>query len=254
MDRVILREEDHKYINLDNLDYRYMSVTTVLGLYEQPFDAEYHSKRISDRDGIPQQDILDEWTRINKVAIDYGNMVHKIMERHFLNKQNMYIPRDPFELMLIEEFAKLGVLNNHRIVKPEYILTDPVTETYGIAGTGDLIEDVDDNSFNVWDFKTNKVMTFGNDYGEWMKFPLSHLSQSKFHTYCLQLSTYAYFYERESGKKVNKIGILYWNRGEELESTVGFWEIMYLPYLKTDVKIMIDHFTSVHLPKLIAAL
>lgn len=243
MGRIILREEDHKYINLDNPDYIYTSVTRVLHHYEIPFDADFHSKRIALRDGREQQDILDEWKEINRIAIVYGKLVHSIMERHFLNKQNMYIPRDNFERIVIEEFAKLKILTNHRIVKPEYVLAHPITSEKGIAGCGDIIEDVDDIKFNVWDFKTNREMTFMNDYDTWLKFPLSHLSQTKYNIYCLQISTYAYFYELETKKKVGTLGILYWDRGEEIESQTGVWKVMYLPYLKTDVIRMIEHFS-----------
>lgn len=244
MGNVILREEDHKYINLDNLDYLYTSVTRVLHHYEQPFDADYHSKRIADRDGISQQEVLDKWTEINRVAIVYGKKVHAIMERHLLNKQNMYIPRDEFERTVLGEFAELKILLNHRILKPEYVLTHPLTDKFGLAGCGDVIEDVDDVKFNVWDFKTNRELNFETKYNEWLKFPLSHLSQTKYNVDCLQISTYAYFYELETGKRVNTLGVFYWDRGEDLISETGVWKILYLPYLKTDVKNMINHFAT----------
>lgn len=242
MGRVYLREEDHVYIDPLDLDFKFTSVTRVLSHYEQPFDADYHSKRIANRDGITQEEVLAKWKLINKIAIDYGKKVHSIMERHLLNRQNMYIPRDDFELLVLEEFAKLKLLLNHRIVKPEYVLTHPLRLKYGLAGCGDVIEDVDEVKFNLWDFKTNKELTFETRYDDWLKFPLNHLSQTKYNVDCLQLSTYAYFYELETGKKVNTLGIIYWDRGNELEATVGVWKVLYVPYLKTDIKAMIDHF------------
>jgi hypothetical protein len=241
---VILREEDHKYINLDNLDYQYTSVTRILHHYEQPFDADFHSKRVALREGRTQQEVLDEWKEINRIAVEYGKKVHAIMERHLLNKQNMYIPRDDFERTILEEFDKIKLLKNHRILNPEYVLSHPVTEVKGFAGCADVIEDVDELKFNVWDFKTNRELNFETQYNEWLKFPLTHLSQTKYNIDCLQISTYAYFYELESGKKVNALGVIYWDRGDVIESTTGVWKVLYLPYLKTDVKNLINHFAT----------
>lgn len=243
MGRVILREEDHKYINLDKPDYEYTSVTRVLHHYEQPFDADFHSNRIAQRDGVTQQEILDMWAEINRLAIVYGKKVHAIMERHLLNRQNLYIPRDEFERIVLEEFAKLKMLLNHRTLRPEYVLSHEITDKKGLAGCTDVIDDIDDDKFNLWDFKTNRELTFETQYNEWLKFPLSHLSQTKYNIDCLQLSTYAYFYELETHKKVNTLGIIYWDRGDILESDTGVWKVLYAPYLKTDVIRMIDHFS-----------
>lgn len=243
-ENVILREEDHKYINLDNPNYQYTSVTRVLHHYEQPFDAEFHSKRIALRDGRTQQEVLDEWTEINRIAIVYGKKVHAIMERNLLNKQNLYIPRDDFERTILTEFDKLKLLTNHRILKPEYVLSHPITSAKGLAGCGDVIEDVDELKFNLWDFKTNRELNFETKYNEWLKFPLTHLSQTKYNIDCLQISTYAYFYELETQKRVNTLGVIYWDRGDVLESDTGVWKVLYLPYLKTDVKNMINHFAA----------
>ena len=84
MGRVILREEDHKYINLDNPDYLYTSVTTVLHKYEVPFDADFHSKRIALRDGREQQDILDEWKENPPKGIKPGTMALTIEIRQVI--------------------------------------------------------------------------------------------------------------------------------------------------------------------------
>lgn len=244
MGNVILEESTHTYINQLQPDFKYISVTRLLGEYQNPFDAEFHSKRISLRDGIPQQEILDKWKEINLIAITYGKKVHSIMERFLLNKQKLYIARDDFERTILSEFDKLKLLTDHHIIKSEYVLSHPLTSKFGIAGCGDVIEDVDELKFNGWDFKTNRELTFDTNYNEWMKFPLNHLSQTKYNVDCLQISIYAYFYELETGKKVNKLGVIYWDRGKDLTSETGVWKVMYLPYMKTDVKNLINHYTS----------
>jgi hypothetical protein len=244
MGNVILEESTHTYKNLLIPEFTYISVTRLLHLYEQPFDADFHSKRVAEREGVSQQEILDRWKEINRIAVEYGKKVHAIMERYLLNKQKLYIARDDFERTVLEEFQKIKMLTDHHIVKPEYVLSHPLTNIFGIAGCTDVIEDVDDYKFNMWDFKTNRELTFETQYDEWLKFPLTHLSQTKYNVDCLQISLYAYFYELESGKKVNTLGIIYWDRGEDITSATGVWKVLYLPYLKTDVKMLINHYQS----------
>jgi len=247
MGNVILEESTHTYKNLLVPDFKYISVTRLLQLYEEPFDADFHSKRIAERDGVTQQEVLDKWKEINRIAIEYGKKVHAIMERYLLNKYKLYIARDDFERTVLEEFQKIKLLTDHRIVKPEYVLSYPITDKFGMAGCTDVIEDVDDNKFNMWDFKTNRELTFETKYDQWMLFPVTHLSQTKYNLDCLQVSMYAYFYELETGKKVNTLGIIYWDRGDDITSVTGVWKVLYLPYLKTDVKMLINHYISHYL-------
>lgn len=244
MGNVILEESTHTYKNLLQPEFKYISVTRLLHLYEQEFDADYHSKRVAERDGVSQQEILDRWKEINRIAIEYGKKVHAIMERYLLNKSKFYIPRDDFERTVLLEFDKINLLTDHKILHPEYVLSHPLMENFGIAGCADVIEDVDDVKFNLWDFKTNRELTYDTLYNEWLKFPVSHISQTKYNVDCLQISLYAYFYELESGKRVNKLGVIYWDRGDDLTSEIGVWKVLYLPYMKTDVKQIINHYMS----------
>jgi hypothetical protein len=250
MGKVILEEATHTYRDLVIPEFTFISTTRLLSRYEQPFDADYHSKRVAEREGVSQEEILFRWKEINRIAIEYGKKVHSIMERHFLDKQKLYIPRDDFERTVLSQFKELlkaydgKMLTDHHIVKPEYVLSHPLTKTHGIAGCTDIIEDVDDFKFNMWDFKTNRELSFDTPYNEWLKFPLSHLSQTKYNVDCLQISIYAYFYELESGKKVNTLGVIYWDRGNDLTSDTGVWKILYLPYMKTDAKMLINHYQT----------
>lgn len=244
MAKVILEESTHTYINQENPDFKYISTTTLLGKYEPEFDADFHANRIAERDGVSAESILAKWAHINWLATEYGTKVHKIMERHLLNRHKLYIPRDDFEKMILMEFKKLGMLNDHRIIQPEYIVTHPLAENFGIAGSVDVIEDENDKSFNIFDFKTNRDLTFRTDYGKWMYFPVDHHSQNNYTMDCLQISAYAYFYELETGKKVNSLGVLYWDRGDDIEGTVGIWKFLYLPYMKTDIKNIINHYKA----------
>jgi hypothetical protein len=113
-------ESTHTYKNLNDDSIQYTSVTTMIGKYEPEFDKEFVSKYkaierlLSPSDWkkekgglwrskkIPkdflevynisedelnkiQQDILDEWTKINKDSCERGTKIHAQLENSFYN-------------------------------------------------------------------------------------------------------------------------------------------------------------------------
>ena len=113
-------EGPHQYINLKDNSIKYTSVTTLIGKYEPEFDREFVSKykaleRLLPSDvwkkekgglwkshKIPkdflevhdiseselnkvQQDILDEWDKINKQSCERGTKIHSQLENSFYN-------------------------------------------------------------------------------------------------------------------------------------------------------------------------
>jgi ATP-dependent exoDNAse (exonuclease V) beta subunit len=111
---------------------------------------------------------------------------------------------------------------------------------YEIAGTSDLIYERE-KDFIVADFKTNKKYRFSNDFNDYFKAPIEHLTYCEFNTYALQLSLYAYMYEQKTGKKCNKLVTLYLEEDN--------WIPHHANYLKTDIiNILSDHKTKLLTP------
>ena len=116
-------EATHEYKNLSNESLKYISVTTLIGKYEQEFDKDFTSKykaleRLLPSDvwkkekggiwkshKIPkdflevydikeselnavQQDILDEWAKINREACERGTKIHSELENSFYKAGN----------------------------------------------------------------------------------------------------------------------------------------------------------------------
>ena len=117
---VWFREKDHVYGNIKDPTIKYTSVTTLIGKYEPEFDEEFVSRykaleRILSPDvwkkekggiwkshKIPkefldvydiseeelnkvQQDILDEWSEINRSSCERGTKIHAQLENSFYN-------------------------------------------------------------------------------------------------------------------------------------------------------------------------
>jgi len=139
----------------------YKSVTTTLASIEPHFDAESVSGAIVNQAdnvkqeryiGMNQQQILDYWQMLNDEANIYGTKVHEIVEKYLLSNK-WYFPDDTeegqFESKVIETFIEMA-MDEGIAMWPERIL---FSEQYELAGTTDLIVDIDEVFFDVWDWK-----------------------------------------------------------------------------------------------------
>ncbi len=222
----------------------YKSVTTTLASIEPHFDAESVSAAIvAQLDtvkqeryiGLNQRQILDYWQLLNDEANVYGTKVHDILERYLLANFWYFPPSTPegeFEQKVIDKFNELKI-EYGVAVWPERIL---FSEQYELAGTSDLIIDVDDIFFDVADYKTNRVFNFFNPYGyETLHKPFDHMQAAQYSIYNLQLSVYAYMYMLEFPKrKCRQIYVLYWDKTKEV------FEKINMPFLKHEAKALIE--------------
>ena len=233
----------HKYHHRENGKI-YKSVTTTLASIEPHFDAEAVSLAITKQldtvkqeryIGMNQQQILDYWQLLNDEANIYGTKVHDIVERYLLANKWYFPPDGPdgeFEQKVIDGYNELKI-EEGQAMWPERIL---FAEQYELAGTSDLIIDIDDVFFDVGDYKTNRVFNFYNPYGyETLHKPFDHLQACQWSIYTLQLSVYAYMYELEFPKrKCRQIYVLYWDK-----ITEKFQKIQIM-YLKKEAKQLIE--------------
>jgi ATP-dependent exoDNAse (exonuclease V) beta subunit len=218
----------HTYTNTDTGE-QYISVTTLIGKYESEFDADFHAERISKRDGIAKEVILETWEKIRVRATDKGSMIHNLLEDYI--KTGKKEPKLPW---LFTEFDKLIKENvfRHNKMHSEMVLWN---HEYKIAGMADVVIEWKDYFFIV-DFKTNKAFNFESKFNDYLFEPLDHLAVCEFNNYCLQLSTYAYMYEQSYGKKLKKMFILY------LRPDKKSFDVIHLNYMKSEVRNLLDHY------------
>lgn len=238
-----LIHETHTYVNDEYPKCAYTSVTSMLGEYKDKFDEDYHAERVAKRKGLTKEDVIREWHEIRDQANNYGHHVHSILERFLLAKNRLYSPRDEFEKKVISAFrvcCELNKLNllNHNDIKPEHIMSIEFNDYLGIAGTSDVIEDKPNNTFNVWDFKTNKSFNYESEYGEYLHFPVSHLQHCQYNDYALQLSIYGVMYEKQTGRKMGRAGLFYWDKHEQTFTLIP------ISYMKREAEMIISHFES----------
>lgn len=240
---VFLEPIEHKYHHRTTGKI-YKSVTTTLTSIEPHFEAESVSMAIVNQPdnvkqeryiGMSQQQILDFWQMLNDEANIYGSKVHDIVERYLLANK-WYFPDDSeegqFEQKVIDGFNALEI-DEGIAVWPERIL---FAEQYELAGMSDLIIDIDDVYFDVWDWKTNREFNYFDPFGFKTLFkPFDHMQACQWSIYTLQLSVYAYMYELEFPKrKCRQIRIGYWDKEK-----MSFQRIQIM-YMKNEAKKLVE--------------
>ena len=187
---VAFAEDTHTYWNVDD-NAKYISVTTLIEQYGQPFDKDFWSaykaleklipkeswsiekksllstkkfnKKLLDLYEISednfnkaQQDILDEWDKTNREACERGTKIHAELENSFYTKKknislSKYEIGGKFEC--IKGHTELDMENG---VYPEYLISRMSDDgILRIAGQIDLLVK-NGNEITIGDWKTNK--------------------------------------------------------------------------------------------------
>ena len=224
---VVLDHEKHIYTNVKTGE-PYISVTNFISNYKKPFDKDFWSKKIAERQGVAQESVLEAWKKITTTAQDRGTKIHLVMER-FL-KDN-YV-EEGFE-ELTDSFSKKtsALIKNDSVIESERLLYN---HDYKVAGTADLIVE-NGNTFYILDFKTNKAFNFVSKYNDYFYSPIDYLPQCEFTTYTIQMSIYAYMHEILTGKKCGGLKIFYLR-----EFSGRFWQEIPCIYMKDAVKSLFE--------------
>lgn len=197
-------EEQHIYTI--NGDSNYISVTTWVHNHFEKFDADeiinkmmnskywyknkYYGKTINE---IKQ---LWENNRIN--AAELGTKLHYDIEAYYNN-----YPQDNYSIEY-KYFINFNENQNHlKPYRTEWMIYD---EELKIAGSIDMVFINDDNSLMIYDWKRSKniiktkpFLTFSNNE------VISHIPDTNFWHYSIQLNTYKAIIEKNYNKIINKM-------------------------------------------------
>jgi hypothetical protein len=219
----------HAYTNqLTGEDY--ISVTTLLSKFKKQFDSHSISERIAKRDGGTPEEIRAKWAQQNEESKKYGSLIHSIIEKY--NKTQTIT--EGYE-SLIEAYKNFGLIQ-----KTDQILSEEqlYSHTHKLAGTADIIRLEEKGGFSIFDIKTNKRFNFYSQYNEKLLYPVEHLSACEYTSYSLQLSLYGYMFEGISGRKLNQLGIIYYDRNV---NKFTFYPVI---YMKTDILRLLEYYRT----------
>jgi len=224
-DNIKFYEEPHIYttVDKDGKERQFgISVTTLVGQYEQPFDEQEVSLRKSIRDGIPQKEILDMWHYERDFACCKGTHTHAYNE--FLWRGGKLYDYD--KKAVINEFGRdviAPVWNKlkricesfynkfHDRIIPVGLEQYVGSVDYDICGAIDFLaysRKLD--AFIIIDYKTNKQIKTTAFDDTCMLAPLNRIPDCNFYHYSLQLAIYKFLLEYETNLKIYPTKWLVW--------------------------------------------
>jgi hypothetical protein len=195
-------EATHTY-SIDG-DTTYMSVTTLLSTWFKKFDAIKTIRGMKARPDWPQskyygmtdEAIQEKWSSDGKLAADLGTDMHACIELYFKNTPRS---NDSVEYNYFLQFVNDTELTTHAV---EWrLFHSPVK----LVGTIDYASVNKDGTIDLYDWKRTKDLNASNGYC--LVPELSHIPNTNFWKYTLQLNLYKYLVEK-NGHKVRRMFIV----------------------------------------------
>jgi hypothetical protein len=198
---------DHKYRSEDDMNW--LSVTSLISNFKQPFDADKIAIKTSKSKkskwyGMTPEDIKAAWKNEAKRATDLGTWYHNCRESDICGLTNM--ERHGSTIPVFAPIEKEGVKYspNQKLVDGIYPEHMVYLKSAGICGQSDLVE-VIDGKVHITDYKTNKEIKV-EGYTNWegisqkMSPPVHHLDDCHLNHYALQLSMYMFIILKHNPK------------------------------------------------------
>jgi len=190
-----------KHLYTSDTGDNYISVTTLLKKLEQPRDWDAIATKYAKKHGETAQYWRDLWKAKGDISAERGTAVHSIFENKFYTEPQEYNVYQHEETVNSKSSMSLKDLKEG--IYPELLI---YSHRFKIAGQSDLVKIYPDKTFEIEDYKTDKVINFGATkyYNAKKKmsvksmycYPVTHLDECNWNKYQLQLSIYAYLLEQ----------------------------------------------------------
>lgn len=189
-------EEKHSYV--DETGQVYNGVTKIIHSLFPKFDAERIAGFVARKRGCPRQEVLDEWESKRKASSEFGDKIHAYAES-LLTKQKFEDDYDrntdayhDKEAPYMKQVKKLvpKLLKFYDLLGAEKIIFSPENK---LSGTIDiLMRNKRTGQLALFDWKTNEEIRPSNKHKPTQSglYGLSHILDSNFWHYVIQLNTY----------------------------------------------------------------
>jgi len=182
---------------------RYTSVTTLVHLCFEQFDADAVLKRMkitptSKYFGMTKEEIKQLWQKNAEEAQQQGTRMHAVIERFYKKEEITEEEKQLPEIVYFMEFTKCFDLIPYGIELCIF------SKAIHLAGTIDFVAQNKDGTLDIYDWKRANHIELQNPYNKYSHV-VSHIPDTNFWHYTLQLNLYKYLLETEYDKKVNKM-------------------------------------------------
>jgi hypothetical protein len=221
-----LKKETHQYFCGDG--HEYMSVSSILSRIKPKFDVDIKATECANRAGVTVESILKKWEDKKNAGLNYGTDIHENVESYFINGEILNKRYEEVIHDIYEKVYKKGGYNELICFDKEKL----------ICGTADYVVFRDDGFFDIYDFKTNIKFNFENKFDDkFLLDPVSHLPNSEYFIYALQLSLYANMIEKLTNSKCGFLRIFWLKRQLDTKNIFkAKWFKYNVPYLKEEVE------------------
>lgn len=256
---IVFQEEGHKYTITNDMESKYTSVTTWNHTHFPKFDADaIIDKMMKGKNwkighkywGMTKEEIKTQWSDNGKNASGAGTDMHFNIEC-FMNNDVVVYPYTHLDLQkhymemvtqktceedtTIEWQYFLQFIRENPELKPyrtEWLVYDTELK---LSGAIDMVYENPDGSLMIYDWKRSKNITAVNNFNKYAETEcISHMPDSNFWHYSLQLNTYKRIIERNYGKQVTHMRLV--RIHPECEDNT--YEILDVPDLSKDVDIL----------------
>lgn len=207
---IVFNAENHSYSSIDGEAINWISVTTLVSHFKQPFDAKKISEKVSKNKKskwyeIDPKIIQQIWENEATRSTTLGSWYHDQRETDLcsfasIEREGITVP--VFKPSEVKEGVKIAPSQKLEPgVYPEHMV---YLRSAGICGQSDLVEVVN-GKVNIIDYKTNKEIK-KESYIDWegksqkMNPPVDSLDDCNFYHYALQLSIYMYIILKHNPK------------------------------------------------------
>lgn len=200
---ITLIEDVHRYELDDDPEFEFTSCTTFVDYFFEPFDRIGIANRLTSTHRnythMTPQELVEKWGSI----AEEGTFIHSEIEKFIKDSSE---PTHNKSLLGTDWLESNLINQSHIQLFPEVIV---YSKELKIAGTIDLIIfDEKINEYKLIDWKTNKKIDLESfNFKMGTHNATSHLMDSNYYHYSLQLSLYRYLLEKYYGLNVTEVSI-----------------------------------------------
>lgn len=201
--------QQHKYNSLEPDGISWLSVTSFISNFKQPFDADTIAEKSSKSKkskwyGMTPNEIKEAWKSEANRATTLGTWYHNCREKDICEVETM--ERHGSVIPVFKPIEKEGIKYspNQKLMNGVYPEHMVYLKSAGLCGQSDLVEVVN-GEVHITDYKTNKEIKV-EGYTNWegitqkMMPPVSHLDDCNLNHYALQLSMYMFIILKHNPK------------------------------------------------------
>ena len=247
-------EKGHKYEITTDPKSKYTSVTTWNHSHFPKFDADAIIKNMMSGSkwvpghkywGLTPEQIKASWNTNRDSVASAGTDMHYEIEC-FNNDKRItfdYTNKELYEVYIGDHSKTLSdkslewqyfinFVKDNQHLKPYRTEWLVYHEEAKIAGAIDMVYENPDGTLSIYDWKRSKEINPNNNFGKFALNPLlSHIPDTNFWHYALQLNTYKYILESKYGKIIKDLYLVRLHPDNENKS----YDLIKLPILKDEM-------------------